>query len=185
MQSLPAPVLSALVYESGEGALADRLLDSAAVRLHEHGLRLAGTIQLPSPEGTGHRCDLLGRDLASGVIVRLSMHNGPEARGCRLDTTRLEHLAGLAMASLEAGADALIVSRFGKREAQGGGFRAAIAWAASRDVPVLVSVGRDHLSDWHAFADGMARELPALPRSAETWAAAVLGARSANAVVPV
>ena len=182
MSRLPTPGLTALVYETGQGAIADSLLDGAAVRLREHGRRLAGTIQLPSPEGSGHRCDLLGRDLGSEVVVRLSMHNGAHARGCRLDTTRLEHLAGLAMATLEAGADVLIVSRFGKREAQGGGFRSAIGWAATREVPVLVSVGRDHLLEWRSFAGDLATELPAMPCSIERWTAAVLGVPASSVV---
>ncbi len=175
---ISSSTLTALVYDVGEGAEADALLAGAASRLAASGVRLAGTLQEPSRDGRRHRCDLVGRDLATQLVLKLSEDRGPAARGCRLDRERLERLAGLAVAALEAGAEALFVSRFGKREAEGGGFRSAVALAICREVPVLVSVGRDHLPAWRAFAGGLGDELPASPRSVDAWTTRFLDRRA-------
>lgn len=172
--------LLALVYEAGGGPAADALLVAAAGTLERRGVVLAGTVQQPANAATPHPCNLIGHDLGSGARLRLSAERGGEARGCLLDTAVLEDLAGMAARSLEAGADALIVSRFGKREEQGAGFRAAVASAVTRGIPALVTVSREHLPGWRAFADGIGAEAPATAEAARSWAMRVVQSLAAR-----
>jgi hypothetical protein len=93
-------------------------------------------------------------DLSSGLRIPISQDLGAEAQGCRLDPAALTEAAQVAVAGLSANDDLVILSKFGRREAEGHGFRAVIEAAVALDVPVLVGVAEEHLPDWTAYADG-------------------------------
>jgi len=107
--------------------------------------------------------------LPDGPVVRISQYRGRGARGCRLDTDALERAVGLVGASLTRGCDVLIVNRFGKREAEGGGFRELIARALAWDVPVLTGVGALNRDDFTAYSGGLAKELLPMPDAVGHW----------------
>lgn len=108
-------------------------------------------------------------DLSTGQIVAISEDRGPEARGCRLDPAALERLFGAAAAGLDAGADLLVVNRFGKREAEGRGFRGAIEAAVTTGVPVLVAVSAANLDCWNAFTGALDERLEPNVVAAIRW----------------
>jgi len=85
--------------------------------------------------------------------------SGPEARGCRLDADALETAAGHVAARLTAGADLLIVNKFGKHEAEGRGFREMMATAVDLNVPVLVGLNGLNRDAFEAFSGGAARQV--------------------------
>lgn len=179
----PQLSLLALVYAPGHGAAADALLATVADELKGRGFRLGGTVQEPAERAALHACDLIGHDLGTGTRLRLSVNRGREAKGCRLDCSVLEALAGMAAHSLETGVDAFIVSRFGKREQQGAGFRAALATAVAAAVPVLVTVNKEHLSGWRAFADGVGFEAPATLEAVQRWVRHVIATGARPSIV--
>ncbi len=78
--------------------------------------------------------------LGGGPQIRISQYLGREARGCRLDSGALEGAVAEVLARLEPGVDLLIVNKFGRRESEGGGMRAAISRAIELDIPVLIGV---------------------------------------------
>jgi len=61
--------------------------------------------------------------------------------------------------ALEAGADILIVNRFGKRERDGKGLAHLIEPALDADIPVVIAVSRQSFADWIKFAGGMSVKL--------------------------
>lgn len=183
MTSSTVSLLTALVYEPGTGDSANSLVAEAAEFLRHRGLALAGMIQRQAARSDRRRCDLIGRDLATGVERALSEDRGPAARGCRLDSRALEDLVGLTMTALDNGADVMFASRFGKREAQGAGFREAIGSAVSGGVPVLVPVHRDYVEAWREFGGDLAREVPANRAAVEAWCEAVSAAARSRDVV--
>lgn len=152
--------LAALVYEEGDGARVDEFLAGLARELRLRGVRLAGAIQHNTNGGDRCRCDMTLEDLSSGRLIDISERRGPEARGCRLDSFALEDAAGTVMASLESRPDLLILNRFGKREADGHGFRGAIEFALAINAPVLIAVSRASLPAWTAFAENIGEVLP-------------------------
>lgn len=171
--------IAAVMYEPGEGETADRLLSEAAVALRGRGRRLAGTIQSNEPGGEGRRCDMTLEDLVSRRRICASTHRGSLARGCRLDTEALEEAVGLALSSLTPATDLVIINRFGKREAEGRGFRPLIEAAVEHGVPVLIGVNVAQSEAWYRFTGC---ELPVLPLALDdvmAWceAAAVADAR--------
>jgi hypothetical protein len=178
MKSEPAPI-GALVYRSDQSAGADAVLATLARVLADMGYRLAGAVQHNPARPDRCRCDMMLEDLSTGRIVAISEDRGPEARGCRLNPAALEQLVGAAAAGLDAGADLLIVNRFGKREAEGRGFRGVIEQAVTGGVPVLVAVSAANLDAWHAFAGALDERLEPDLVSAVRWCRGALPTKSA------
>lgn len=119
----------------------DLLLLAIAETLGSKGFRTCGTVQI-NTERDGGPCDMDVKVLPDGPTLRVSQDLGKASKGCRLDPHALETAVGLVALHLENGADVLIINKFGKHEAEGRGFRAVIAEAISRDIPVLVGVNR-------------------------------------------
>ncbi len=109
-----------------------------------------------------HPCDIVLQDLSTGEVTAIAEDRGREARGCRLDVGLLTDLAEAVTASLRLEQPRLlVVNKFGKIEADGGGLRGAIAEAVSQGIPVLVGVPARNLDRWRIFAGPLAVELPA------------------------
>jgi len=148
----------AAVLNRGPGVV-DDLLAAMARRLGGLGLRLAGVVQSNPGRSDRCACDMVLEDLASGRVRRISQDLGAESRACRLDAGALEEMAGLVEAGLTPGLDLLIINRFGKREAEGAGFRTAIVRALDLGIPVLVGLSPDNRPGWDRFSGGMGRVL--------------------------
>jgi hypothetical protein len=161
--------IAALVY--ADGVYPDRAIARALSPLRERGVAMAGAIQLAPADLPGrHPCDLLLEDLASGEVTAIAEHRGKEARGCRLDVGVLAELAEIVTASLRAGRPRLlVVNKFGKIEADGGGLRGAIVEAVDLCIPALVGVPARNLDRWRAFAGSLAVELPVEAASIIDW----------------
>jgi nucleoside-triphosphatase THEP1 len=157
----------AYVTLPGRGAT-DALIAGAVARLAPHGLRLAGTVQTDVPREGRTLCDMDLTVLPDGPVFRINQDRGEAARGCRLDGGALEE-AVVAVAARMAGAEVLVVNKFGKLEAQGRGYVPLIAEAMARDMTVLVGVNGLNLPDLLAFCDGMATALPADPDAIADW----------------
>jgi hypothetical protein len=154
--SLP---IAAVIYP--DGVYPDRLLRQVLAPLRGRGVPLAGVLQVDQqPAGDCHPCDMLLEELAGGGIVALAENRGKHARGCRLDVAGLTELAEAVQSSLQADEPRLlVVNKFGKIEADGGGLREAIADAVALGIPVLVGVPLRNLESWRAFAGDLATEL--------------------------
>jgi len=165
------PLIAAIVYS--DGVYPDRVIARAIAPLRERGVAMAGAIQLePAGQPGRHPCDLLLEDLASGEVIAIAEHRGKEARGCRLDVGVLTELAEAVSCSVHADDPCLlIVNKFGKIEADGGGLRGAIAEAVDLGIPVLVGVPARNLDHWRAFAGPLAVELPATAGAIAGWLA--------------
>ncbi len=148
-------MLTAFLYQTGEGAVIGRLAEDARAR----GLRVAGMIQKDERRPDRRRCDMSLVDLSTGTEIAISQDRGKDARGCRLDHGALEEAAGLAARALDSTPlpDLLVLSKFGKREIEGHGFRQIVEKAVDLGIPVLVGVGADHVEGFLAFAGEFGR----------------------------
>lgn len=162
-------LIAALVY--ADGIYPDRAIARAIEPLRDRGIALAGAIQIETADlPDRHPCDMLLENLASGDVVAIAEHRGREARGCRLDVGILTEMAEAVASSLQADAPRLlVVNKFGKIEADGGGLREAIAEAVALGIPVLVGVPARNLDRWRAFAGPLAVELPAEASAISGW----------------
>lgn len=168
------PRLAAVVYDSGQGPAADAIMTAVAHVLAGTGYRLAGAVQHNHPRPGRCSCDMTLEALGGDRLVEISEDRGPEARGCMLNPAALEEVVAIACRVLEKGARLLVVNRFGKQEADGRGFRQAIALSADLGVPVLVAVSRDQEPDWSAFCGGGDERLPLEPAAILDWCRSVV-----------
>jgi hypothetical protein len=71
-------------------------------------------------------------------------------------------------------AQLLVINKFGKVEAEGGGLRGVIGEAVERGIPVLIAVPSRNLPEWRAFAGEFAAEFnrndPGLAEWLAAWA---------------
>jgi hypothetical protein len=158
-----------LAYVSlpGHGAT-DLFLSSLAAELAGRGLRLAGTVQRNTCPPGAQPCDMDLRVLPDGPTLRISENRGALALGCRLDPGALE-TAVVAVMDRLAGADLMLVNKFGRQEAEGRGLVPAIALALDRGMPVLVGVNALNVPAFLGFAGGLAQALPADRGAVRAW----------------
>jgi hypothetical protein len=148
------------------------------------GLRLCGTIQVNTDRGGGRACDMDLMVLPEGPHLRISQDRGPLARGCRLDAGSLEAAVARVSATLDRGADLMVINKFGRHEAEGRGFRSVIAEALARGVPVLVGLNPLNREAFDAFAGGMATDLPPDAGRILEWAGLAADGPAARAGAP-
>lgn len=158
----------------------DLLLASFAESMLAEGRKPVGTVQINSECAQPGKCDMDVKILPDGPTIRISQSLGAESRGCRLDPSALETSVGLTDAALEKGGECLIVNKFGKQEASGGGFRPVIAKALELDIPVIVGLGRLNADEFHEFTGGMAQELPSSLDALKRWFADIHADRPAG-----
>ncbi len=148
--------LTAIVYT--DGRTVDQVIRLIADYMTKRGAAVAGFVQRDEQRHDRRRCDMVLEEMTSGERIGISQDRGPQARGCMLDVDELLRAEALAMAALEAKPDLLIINKFGKTEAEGGGFRRLLAEAVTRGVPVLIAVPRRNLDAWRVFAAGLATD---------------------------
>ena len=151
----PTPI-TAIVYSDSNAI--DALMRTIADHLIGQGFALAGFVQRNRPCPGRARCDMILEELSSGERFGISEDRGPHARGCMLDVDELLKAVASAARGLDVGADLVMVNKFGKTEAEGGGFRPLIAEALAREVPVLIAVPFRNLDGWRLFTETYSAE---------------------------
>ncbi|MAU43884.1 MAG: 3-dehydroquinate dehydratase [Yangia sp.] len=148
-----------LGYLTMEGrGTAGLILGGVADRLRNDGFRPSGVVQSAAAKPGQHPCETALRILPDGPRLVINQNLGPGSRGCRLDAGALE-LAVAEVSAGFAGADVLIVNKFGKQETAGRGFCSLIVEALDRDIPVVIGVNRLNLPAFLAFAGDLAEQL--------------------------
>ena len=170
-------MLAHVTLSDAPGA-ADLLLGDIAATLAAEGLRLAGAVQTNHERGADCSCDMdltvLGCD---GAPVRISQSLGSGSQGCRIDSGALAVAAGRAAKVLDRGADLVIVNKFGRVEAEGGGFRDLIAQALDSGIPVLVAVPPKFQGAFTEFAGDLSQAVE--PGAALDWCRGAVRPRAA------
>lgn len=146
---------------------ADRILARLTAELADAGLRLAGAVQVNTDLGADCACDMdvlvIGEE---DRPIRISQSLGGGSSGCRLDPGALEMAAARVLTRM-AGAELLVLPKFGRQEAVGRGFRSVIAEAVAQDLPVLLHVPPEQRAEFEAFCDGMGQRVP--PGALADW----------------
>ena len=167
--------LAALVYEKHEAP--DAILRNFAADLNSRGFHVVGMVQ------TGQCADasLSAVLVHTGEVLALAQDATSPTSGCKLDLGRLQNAAARVADAMEAGADLVIVNRFGKRERDGKGLARVIERALDADIPVVIAVSSDSFPEWIKFADGMSVKLHCDRASLQAWWQAV-SSRSVGAI---
>lgn len=171
-------LLAGVLFKSKEPI--NSLLQEIAETLAERGLNLAGVLQTSQPlpgRTEGNVCLVSLRD---NWVVPILQDRGPLAQGCRLDPQAITDISGRLSAELEAGADLLIVNRFGHAETEGYGLRQVLEQAVCAEIPVLLAVRDDYATAWAEFHGGMGELLTADRDEILAWCEAVYSEKQAS-----
>lgn len=141
--------VAAVVYPIGFDI--DGLLGQVVAQLRGRGLRLGGLLQHNIPVEGQVCANMVIEDVVSGKRILISQDRGRLARGCRLDATGLAEAAPLLAALVDMPLDLVVVSKFGKQEAGGGGIRAELAIVLLAGHRVVVAVSETLTHEWDAF----------------------------------
>jgi len=175
----PTCLLAALVYDRDQDP--DALLRDFAADLNRRGFRAVGLVQIGDQSGTAPQLSAVL--VHSGLLVRLFQDLGPGATGCKLDVGQLLDAGVQVSNALDAGADLVIINRFGRQEREGKGLSYLIERALSADVPVVIAVASDRIEAWNEFADAMSVALPCARDALEQWWSAVSAPRAATSEI--
>ncbi|MGB0959842.1 MAG: DUF2478 domain-containing protein [Halocynthiibacter sp.] len=158
----------AYVMSRAQGEV-DDLLSGLADELLNEGHKVAGAVQINTERQKDHPCDMDLKLMPDGPILKISQDLGKNAVGCRLDPSSLEDAAVFLEDHISDDIEVLVLNKFGKQEAEGSGFRDAIAKAVLADVPVIMGVNETNKPAFLAFSDHEAVEVPADIPAVKSW----------------
>jgi nucleoside-triphosphatase THEP1 len=159
--------LAALVYCKPDEP--DRLLQEFMQDLTIRGYRVVGLIQTRLDDG-GAAVTVL----PTGETIPLAQRRPARAHSSPPYHCDLTEAATRVDALIEAGADLVIINRFGKLEAEGTGLVDEIARALTFDIPVVVAVPEFRFSEWLSFCRGMGVKLQCRNGSLQSWWSAMI-----------
>lgn len=152
-----------LAVQGGDRDEIQTLLMAAAERFRASGVHVIGSVE-HIPPGTDHQ-DVMLVDLVSGQTHRLHQDLGSGASGCSLDPVGLASACAQVEAAiaerLAAGGTAadtvVILSKYGREEAEGRGFTSAFYAAVAGELSVLTSLSPAASGAWEGFVGDMAQ----------------------------
>jgi len=168
LEIVESPRIAAV--DSGDSTQIQEIFAALAHAWQHAGIRVGGVIEETNISAPGAVCsDLVLRDLADGAIYPISQKLGRGSRSCSLDSGGLASACASVERSVRSGCDLVVISKFGKQEAAGGGLVDAFAAAIDVDVPVLTSVSGRWRQHWLAFSGTLSEFVKPQPEAIETW----------------
>lgn len=154
----------------------DALLAEVAAAQRAAGRRVHGLLMRhdgPPAGGTACAERMWLVDIARGTEYLVSQPMGSLSKACRADPRGFARAGEVLRGALGEAPDLVVVNRFGRLEAEGGGLRAELLALMAEGVPLLTAVAPPYRQAWLDFSGGapvLAPEAPAL----QAWLAQVL-----------
>lgn len=144
------------VLSGAEGPHLQALLAEAVGGWKAAGLRVVGN--LAETHGLPNVACSAGflRDIGSGQAYSMFLEVPPSGTSCHLDATGVEGACTAVLGQI-AGSEVVVLSKFGKLEAQGGGLLPAFVAAMAARKPILTTVSDRHAAAFHQFVPDAAR----------------------------
>jgi hypothetical protein len=141
----------------------------ALVQRWRSSVRLAGVVA--EDHGLTDRACSAGylRSLGNDERFAIFQDRGPGSRGCHLDSAGVSLAADAVRRDIAVGCELVLLSKFGKLEANGGGLHDAFSAAIAAGVPVLTSVSAAVAEPWQGFAGPLFETVPADAERIEAW----------------
>ena len=165
-------LIAAVIYGPDDDC--DQLLADLAHDWVKTGVRVAGLVQINGGDATCATLEMELEALDTGRRINICQDLGSGSTdACRLDPTGLAEAAGALRAALMKPIDLVVINKFGRMEAEGGGLIAEIGEAVATEKPLIIGVPRRFQDAWEAYAGGMDVKVACTRAGAEAWWAAV------------
>jgi Protein of unknown function (DUF2478) len=158
-----------------------KLLAAFADRRRQEGFRVAGAIEVPAPADACLCGPLALKDIASGALFPVTLDLGPGSAACKLNSAGLSEACQSVLKAISEGAGLVVLSKFGKVEAEGGGFLDAFNAAAGAGIPCITGVAPSYAAPFLRYAGGYSQWIRAEADSIEGWWVSCLTAGSIKA----
>jgi len=177
---MDGPVKKIAAVQGAPSADVQRLFETLIERWRSSA-RLAGVVA--EDHGLADRSCSAGflRSLANGERFAMFQDLGQGSAACHLAPAGVLMAANAVQHDIAAGCDLVLLSKFGKLEAAGGGLRSAFAAALVAGIPVLTSVAPPFTAAWQSFAAPFCIVVPADAGRIDAWWQAVRLPRPASA----
>jgi hypothetical protein len=136
--------------------------------LQPHG-RVAGVIEESPTASDADDGDAWLRNLVDGRVFPLFQDLGPNSTACGLDAGSVVSACEAVRRDIAAGCDLVVLSKFGRLEAERSGLADAFAAAVEVQAPVLTSVSPKFAAPWAAFAAPLFVVLPPQLHALQAW----------------
>jgi len=160
--------IGAICYDRGIDV--DPLLVAVSDGLRQRGYRLGGVLQNAVGDRGSCAPSVHVVDLQSGALFNIWESRGVGSRGCRLNEGGLIDVEPAIMAAIDARVDLLLINRFGRAEACGGGFVGCFSAALEAGIMVLTAVRESYLGAWTSFDGGLGTNLDPDVATVLDWA---------------
>jgi len=138
------------VIANREGRSSQALLVRAAADWRKAGADVAGVLAEDNDEEGACSAGFL-RDIASGRRYSVQLDAPPPGKTCHLDAAGMDAACAGLLPRI-AGADVVVLSKFGKLEAMQEGLWPAFSAAVAAGKPLLTTVSSRHRQAWETFA---------------------------------
>lgn len=159
--------LAAIIYRPADDV--DSLLATFASDLICEGIRVGGIVQKNTNGACGPRELMEVIDLMTGAPIRICQSLGSGAGACKLNPAGLAEAGTAVGRAVAAHVELVIVNKFSKQEAAGGGLRAEIAYAVTAGRPLLTAVPEKCYDAWGQFTGNFGTTLACERRIIEDW----------------
>lgn len=161
------PALAAVAYQPGEDV--NRLLHEVVAGLRRRGIGVGGLLQEKVAESE-ECCEQLNLvDIRSGEAARITQQRGKDSRGCKLDPRGIAEIAPCIQTAIDADVALIVINKFGRAEAEGGGLLSSFGDIVMAGIPLLTTVREPYLDAWRAFHGGLGLELPFARSVVDDW----------------
>ena len=162
------PLKKIAVVQGVPSAQVQRLFQTLVERW-QPSVRLAGVIA--EDHGLADRACSAGflRRLGNDERFPIFQDLGSGAQACHLAGDGAVDAAAAVRRDIASGCDLVVLSKFGKLEAEGGGLRDAFGAAIEAEVPVLTSVSAKFVTAWQHFATPLFVVVPDDVDRIEAW----------------
>lgn len=109
------------------------------------------------------------RSLRDGAMYPIFQDLGAGSTACHLAGGDALAAAASVQRDIAQGCDLVVLSKFGKLEAAGGGLREAFVAAIEADVPLLTSVSTPFVAAWQTFAESQFVTVPPAFDRIDAW----------------
>lgn len=160
---MPYPVKPIAAIQGGASEVIQGILRDFAEAVAPH-VRVAGAVERERAGADPELCTI-----GDGRRFRIFQDLGPSSTGCSLDSAGIVTACGAVLQEISEGCDLLVLSKFGKLEAERSGLSAAFAAGVEAQIPILTSVAPKFDAQWGAFASPLFEMLPPRMAAIEAW----------------
>lgn len=140
-----------VALQGAASTVIQEMLAEFATRLADVGLRVSGVIESSADNAKPCKAMVL-RSLDDNGLFSISQDLGPGSEACNLDPEGLALACAAVQQSIARGTDIVILSKFGKQEAVGGGLADAFGSAIAAGLPIITAVSPAMMEAWANFA---------------------------------